>query len=280
MNCVFNGIGMDYHGGSSAGGFGNGGFSGEASQGSGGRGGNRKSYDEQTIQPCTIRMLLNALPEGGSDDTGSLELSDGRKLHHVVIVGAIRDFTDNSTNTEYQIEDGTGLIIAKQWIDNNDCAAKLEMRQLSMKENIYVKIIGSLKYYDGQVQLIADSIRPLTTGNELTCHMLEVVYVGEKHKNSRNAAPRNSLISNPGVGFGGEGVVLQRSGGSEGVRDSVVNYIRSEGEKQDIGANVQNCVRVLSGEYPEKEILKAIEDLAAEGHIYSTYNEDHYKFAM
>jgi hypothetical protein len=34
------------------------------------------------------------------------------------------------------------------------------------------------------------------------------------------------------------------------------------------------------GKFNEGQIRNAIEDLASEGHIYSTINEDNYKFAM
>ena len=35
----------------------------------------------------------------------------------VTLVGTIRDITPQSTNVSYRIEDGTGMIDAKQWID-------------------------------------------------------------------------------------------------------------------------------------------------------------------
>lgn len=268
---------MDYQGGSGGGG-GGGGFAGESSQGSGGRGGARKNYDEQTLQPCTIGMILGATED---HDSGSLELADGRKLHHVVIVGAVKECSHNSTNCLYDIEDGTGLIVVKQWVDQNDCAAKFEMRQKCLHENIYVKVVASPKYYDGNIQLIAESIRPLSTGNELTHHLLEVVYAGEKFKNRHNiAAPQQTLMNNPGVGFGYRGPALNRSSGDGDILGVVLNHIRKEGEKKEAGSHVNEVINYLGAQYSETEVRKAIEDLAAEGHIYSTVNEDHYKFAQ
>jgi hypothetical protein len=246
---------MDYQGGNSAGGFGSSGFGIEGSQGSGGRGSGRKNYDEQTIQPCTVSMIIRARPEPGADN--SIELPDGRKVHHIVFVGAIKDFTENSTNIIYEIEDGTGLIEVKQWVDQNDSTAKLEMRQLCMKDNIYVKVVALPKHYDGNVQLVAESIRPIVSGNELSCHLLDVVYAGEKLKNrSMFVAPQTSLIG------------------------SVSHFIRIEGDKSDVGAEIAKCVSQLGAKYGEEAVRKVIEELAAEGLIYSTATEDYYKFAM
>jgi replication factor A2 len=290
---------MDYQGGS-GGGFNNGGGGGFAgnnlsSQGSGSRtGGARKSYDEQTITPCTIGMLLNSIPEaGGGDSGGALELADGRKLHHVSIVGAIRDITENSTNVLIGLEDGTGLVSIKQWLDQNDCSAKYELRSAIIKkgENVYVKVIGSPKYYDGNIQLIADSVRHLSSGNELVHHMLDTIYTGEKYKAKHSIMPPRSLMgSNYGVGFGANSTAtpLQarslntaRGGVGGTTQDDVLHFIRTEGAvNQDMGVNVKQVVNYLRNQHSEKEIRSAISELATGGFIYSTLDEEHYQFAL
>ena len=57
------------------------------------------------------------------------------------------------------------------------------MRREVSKENVYVRIIGKIvQYTDGQRLIVADNIRKVSTGNELTHHLLEVVHSGEKHK--------------------------------------------------------------------------------------------------
>lgn len=266
--------GMDYQGGSSSGGFGASGFSMENSQGSGGKGSGRKNYDEQTIQPCTVSMILRARPEPDN----SLELPDGRKVHHVVFVGAIKEYTENSTNIIYEVEDGTGIIEVKQWVDQNDSAAKLEMRQICMKENIYVKIVALPKHYDGNIQLVAESIRPVVSGNELSCHLLDVVYAGERLKNrSMFVAPQASLLSSSTIGAVGR--QLQKASDRD-VKDAVANFIRVEGNKSDLGAEIAKCVSVLGGQYGEHAVRKVIDELAAEGLIYSTATEEYYKYAI
>jgi replication factor A2 len=278
---------MDYQGGGSgsSGGFGNSGFGGgmeSGSQGSGSRSNGRKNYDEQTIQPCTVGMIRRARPEPGSDN--ALELPDGRKVHHIALVGAIKEYQENSTNVIYEIEDGTGLIDVKQWVDENDNSAKLAMRQLVLKENIFVKVVALPKYYDGNIQLVAESIRPIANGNELSCHLLDVVYTGEKLKNQGMfVAPQASLIgsshNNNNMGSIG-GRPLQMTNHDRNVKDAVSQFIRVEGDKSEIGAEIAQCIRLLGGQYGEQSVRKVVEELAAEGLIYSTASEDYYKFAM
>ena len=99
---------MDYHGDNGGGGFSAGGGGG-SQPASGGRSSTRRSPDEQAVLPVTWCMLLQATTV---DDRP--QLADGRFLHRVRLVAAVRSFEDMSTNIEYQVEDGTGLVRVKQ----------------------------------------------------------------------------------------------------------------------------------------------------------------------
>lgn len=268
---------MDYQGGG-GGGFGGGGGGGQQS---GGRA--RRSYDEQTIIPVTVKMALAAQPDEGTDASGRLQLEDGRSIYHVKLIGATRAVEDYSTNVVYQIEDGTGLVEVKQWLDDSACAAVAEMRQQTLREHIYVQVIGQIKDFDGKKMIIADSVRPLATGNQITHHMLEVVYSAEKSKRKTTFVPQTA-VNNTGVGFG-----MQRAGGAplassigagDSLREAVINFVRNYGEQTEMGASVGDCARHLNGKYSEAAIRQMMTDLCIEGHIYSTVDEDHYKFAM
>lgn len=225
------GGGGGYNDSSGGGGFNSGG-------GSGGTPRARKSYDEQTLIPVTARMILTST----NNPEGTLALRDGRELHHVKFLGAVRSFEDQSTNVTFSIEDGTGLVDVKQWLDVNDCAAIAEMRQECLQEHVYVKIIGQVKDYDGKKTLVAHTIRRLSTTNELTHHMLEVVYSSELFQRKDSiVGGAMAMATGGGVGFGGGGApVAQASGnhagGQDDVRDQVLNFIRTEGSKLYYGA--------------------------------------------
>ena len=95
------------------------------------------------------------------------QLADGRVLHRVRFVAAVRSVEDMSTNIEYEVEDGTGAIKVKEWLDDHKENAKTaELREQTKREHVYIKITGQLKDYNGNKQVVADSIRPLSTGNE------------------------------------------------------------------------------------------------------------------
>jgi replication factor A2 len=269
---------MDYQGGSGGGGFVGGGGSGDFSSPPNSASGRpRRSNDEQTIQPVTVGMILNATP---LESDKIFQLSDGRKVYHIKLVGAVRSYVDQSTNCLYEIEDGTGLLEVKQWTDANaECSALTELREQTQRENIYVRIVGTIQEYNGKKTVLADSVRPLTTGNELTHHILDVVYAGE-----RAHQPKTSYGIGFMAGFGvpaapssSRGPALQATVGG-GVREAVIAFIKTNGDPTEEGANILQCIQQLN--YPEQDIRKIIDELSSEGHIYSTIDENNYKFAM
>lgn len=294
--------GMDYQGDTAGGGGGGGFYTGGGGYGSQGRdsygsqgvgrstsggGGARRNYDEQTYIPVTIRMVYGATPDPTTGD-GSLTLLDGRKVSTIILVAAVRSFTDQSTNILYQVEDGTGLLDVKHWLDDNEGSTMAELREQTLKENIYLKIIGQIKDYEGKKMVVANSIRPLTTGNELTHHMLQVTYSAEKFKRADSIVAPPSRIGSSGIGFGSHNPghsSMMTSGRSTGMgnalKDLVMDFIRLEGEMSERGADIRKCIQQLKLQnHSESDIRRVVEDLSGEGHIYSTIDDDHYNYAQ
>ena len=261
--------GLDYQGDTGGGGFSAGG----SQPASGGRSSTRRSPDEQTVVPLTVCMLLQATMV---DDRP--QLTDGRVLHRVRLVGAVRSYEDMSTNIEYQVEDGTGLIRVKQWLDDQKENSKTaELREQTKQEHVYIKITGQLKDYNGNKQIVADSIRPLSTGNELAHHMLEVVYMEQKYRDQQKQPVFAGGFGQPAAfrPMPTVGSPLQSTGNGQGdnVQDRVLAAFRSANSEQ--GINIMECAKMLPN-IPESTIRQVIENLAAEGTIYSTVDEDHF----
>jgi replication factor A2 len=217
---------MDFQG-DSGGGFQN------SSQGGGGGGGGsqqkftRRSYDEQTLIPVTVHMAMTTSNDPSNE--GNLLLEDGRKIATVKLVGAVRNVSDFSTNVVYELEDGTGLLEVKQWLDDNDCSAMADLRQRTLQEAIYLKVVGQIKDYEGKKMLVANSVMPISSGNEIAHHMLQVVYSAEKHKRADSiVAP---MAMNSGVGFGAP-VSRSMVGGSSGgddLKSKVIYVMKQQG---------------------------------------------------
>ena len=270
--------GMDFQGGDSGGGFSsNDNNFGGGSQGSPNK--QRRNYDEQTLIPVTISMAYKARQDssGGND---VLTLEDGRALHSVKIIGAVRSADIQSTNIMYTIEDGTGALNVKQWADDNDAEAIGEMKRQNAKEGIYVKVIGQISDYDGKKQLVANSVQALSSANELTHHLLEVMYSAEKYKQADSIVSAPMMHNNSGMAFGNNNSMQQQMGGgddSSSLKERVLQFLREN--DSETGASIETCIQQMS-DVAEADIRQAAEHLSEEGQIYSTINESYFKVAM
>lgn len=239
-----------------------------------------------------------------SGGTGHLALSDGRELSTVKFVGAVRSVDEQSTHVRYEVEDGTGLITVQQYIDDaTESTFTRNMRdKTTTTEHCYVRVIGQVKDYDNRKNVVGFSVRLLSTGNELTHHMLEVVHSGERCKkitrggggaSTMNPYGTNMSMSSP------QPVKLDYSmqqqppqyqqqhslnnaenGNNQGLHDSVLSFIQNQGDKAEVGADLNECIKTLAGKFSEAEVRKSIDHLSSEGHIYSTINETKFKYAM
>lgn len=220
-------------------------------------------------------MINRSRPDTAGGD-GSLILEDGRKVAMVKLVATARSVEDHSTNIVYTMEDGTGLIDVKQWHDDNECTALQEIRQQTAKEHVYVKVVGQIKDYEGNKIVMANSVRPLTTANELTHHMLDVVYSAERYKRADSIVA--SVPMSSGIGFGGPQVAAT-TGGDDPMKDALLHLFKSAPDNGQ-GIHVSVAIDSLKGSYPEPDIRKTIEALSEEGLIYSTVSDDHFQFAQ
>ncbi len=129
---------------------------------------------EHTLIPVMAKMIHSAVW-----DLERFVLKDGQPLHMVKLVGAIRNFCVNIKHVQIDVEDGTGLVQVILWRKEKECTAQ---RCLIDKCNSkrYICVIGEVEDYYGVHEIIAFNVRPVSSGNEVTHHFLEVAYLFEK----------------------------------------------------------------------------------------------------
>jgi len=74
------------------------------------------SKDRNSLIPLTIRQLVTANRE---DDIYKV---DGAELSTIKIMGMASNFEEHSTNVNFKVNDGTGVIDCKQWIEKESRA--------------------------------------------------------------------------------------------------------------------------------------------------------------
>jgi replication factor A2 len=108
-----------------------------------------------------------------------VRFKDGRPLHMVKLVGAIRNFCENIKHIQIDVEDGLGLVWVILWRKEIECTAQSQMIH-KCNSNRYIHVIGEVEDYYGVHKIIAFDVQPASSGNEVTHHFLEVAYSFEK----------------------------------------------------------------------------------------------------
>ncbi len=97
----------------------------------------------------------------------------------VKLVGAVRNFRENIKHVQINVEDGTGFVRVILWRKEKECTAQNQMIH-KCNSNRFICVIGEAEGYYGVHKLIAFGVRPVSSGNEVTHHVLEVAYSFEK----------------------------------------------------------------------------------------------------
>ncbi len=97
----------------------------------------------------------------------------------VKLVGAVWNFRVNIKHIQVNVEDGTGLVRVILWRKEKECTAQHCLID-KCNSYCYICVIGEVKDYYGVHEIIAFNVRPVSSGNEVTHHFLEVAYSLEK----------------------------------------------------------------------------------------------------
>uniref|UniRef100_A0A7S2SSA9 Replication protein A C-terminal domain-containing protein n=2 Tax=Rhizochromulina marina TaxID=1034831 RepID=A0A7S2SSA9_9STRA len=270
-------------GGGSGGGF-------MASQTDGASPGTKKaSRDRQTVIPFTIRQIKGATI-GHADDPVKI---DGVELAQVRLVANVMQVTEQSTYVVYDVEDCTGMIQVKMWNDQDE-NEMTATRRAACRQGVYVRIHAYLKVFNGQISVTAVDIRPVEDQNEITCHMLEAIYIHLQHTQGPKQAPATAAgwnSTSSGFGTGGfnpppgnnlsSTMALEGVSGNSGftpVQAKALEAVNQIDSMDGPGVHVQAIVQQLgTSGFDAGAVRAAVEFLASEGHLYSTVDEEHYK---
>ncbi len=97
----------------------------------------------------------------------------------VKLVCAVRNFCGNIKHVQIDVEDGTGLLRVILWRNKRECTAQHCFLD-KCNSNCYICVIREVKDYYVVHKIIAFDVQPVSSGNEVTHHFLEVAYSFEK----------------------------------------------------------------------------------------------------
>ncbi len=196
---------------------------------------------------------------------------DGMEVTQVTLVGMVRAVSPQTTNVTLRLDDGTGVIEVKQWLD----ADKQDDPRGSYQLDAYVRVWGRLKSFNNKRHVGAHVIKPVTDFNEVNYHLLESTYVhlfftkpAAGGAGAGGAADDDSMFVDGGAGAGGNGPSL--SGVSARAR-KMFNWMQGA-ETGNEGINIHVIAQNTGMTIPEA--LAASEELIQQGLIYTTVDDE------
>lgn len=211
----------------------------------------------------------------------SLQLPSSRHQAHkpqLSFVGQIHSVSPQATNTTFRIDDGTGLVDVKQWIDSD---ADPETAKTLPSEGQYIHVWGRLKEFNNKRHVACHVLRPITDFNEISMHLLEATAV---HLYFTRGPPgdANGAVKAEGGMFvdGGYGATNGGVAGGAGkkipanisaVGRKVFTYLQNAPQNNE-GLHVHQIASNLN--IPANEVFKAGDELLGNGLIYTTVDDE------
>ncbi|KAF7729440.1 replication factor A protein 2 [Apophysomyces ossiformis] len=224
----------------------------------------RKPMGEQTLRPVTLKQIRNAQVH---QDT-SFKI-DGADVTQVTFVAVIRQVQEMTTNYSYTMEDGTGLIEVRRWVEQNETAEETQQRR-ELVPDLYVRVYGRLNNFNNRISCVAFAIRPITDYNEISYHFLDAIYT---HVTFTRPSSGTDVVMGQASSYGGMDV---GSGGSSDIHKRVIDTIKMYQDREE-GASVDQIIQRMQGLYNENAVREAIDYLTNEGHCYTTIDDYHIK---
>ncbi|KAL8705075.1 MAG: hypothetical protein Q9201_001801 [Fulgogasparrea decipioides] len=270
-------------GGAGGGGFMSGSQGGGSSQPNAGRG----TISRETLRPCTIKQVLDASQPHPDADFKI----DDVEVQQLTFVGQIRNISTQTTNITYKLDDGTGTVEVKQWIDaetNNNMDMMVDTsagaghgarqtKESGLVENEWARVWGRLKAFNNRRHVGAHVIRPVTDKMEIQYHLLEATYVHLYFtrgplEDSSGGGKVNGQQMDGQYGGDNETSIGGRQMPSVSANARRVYQCLKESPQNNEGLHVQNIAASLR--MPVTEVMKAGDELLTQSMIFTTVDDN------
>ena len=235
--------------------------------------GAKRSYGKDTLRPVTIKQLIDAHhPHPDAEHF----MIDGAETTQVTFVGQIRNISKQTTNVTYKLDDGTGSIEVKVWIDAETHANQDESStKAEPAEQQYVRVWGRMKAFNNRRHVGATIVRPIQDYNEIQYHLLEATVV---HLHF-SRGPLDSIQAKGGAnGMGNGGFQQQNGNAGTGLPPSAstaarrIHKVLMDTDQGMEGLHIQTIAMQTGLDI--MEVQKAGDELQGLGLIYTTVDDN------
>ena len=211
----------------------------------------------------------------------------------MTLLGTIREITPQSTNVSYRIEDGTGMIDAKQWVDAEQGATTSDLTyrfplhfphtytlaNSKYSRNMYVRVTGQLKSFNSKRHIGVHHIRKITDHNEVIFHLLEATSI---HLFNTRGPPGGAKTGQSFSRNDTMDEIIQGTTSNSNANPALdhlepfqrqIMLLVHNAPPTNEGLHVQTIAQNL--QMPIAKVMGAVEQLTTDGLLYTTIDDDH-----
>ncbi|KAF9897254.1 replication factor A protein 2, partial [Lobosporangium transversale] len=189
-------------------------------------------------------------------------------------------FVRQATQHIYHIEDGTGEIDGKRFTVDDEDPAEYD----NIVEGTYVRIVGNLKEYQQRLSVNVHSIRPIKDKNEITYHLLEVIYThvnftrskigGTNMNNMGMMMPTSQNNFNNHSSAGVDGLSVKTGDLPQKIAEMFQNR-----PNKDVSVHRRDIISKFAPVVGSAEAVNnVVESMIQNGFVYTVEDDDHLQF--
>uniref|UniRef100_A0A6B2LDB7 Replication protein A C-terminal domain-containing protein n=1 Tax=Arcella intermedia TaxID=1963864 RepID=A0A6B2LDB7_9EUKA len=220
----------------------------------------------------------------------------------VSVVGLILDDSAQATYLNFTIDDGTGQIDVRIWIDNEESNPYIEHHKQEWVAGVYVRVVGTIRAFSTKRNIIGHRLIAIEDFNEITFHSLEVLHTHlvqtrenptvaasspvklaisrqtnkplptkqpppqkpqQKHQQIQQQQQQQSFIEESDEAF-------------NPTQQAIIRLLKNS--KSPNGVHIDVIVEKLSTVAKKPQILREVEFLNGEGHLFTTTDDKHFSY--
>ncbi|CUM64030.1 uncharacterized protein PRCAT00001618001 [Priceomyces carsonii] len=223
--------------------------------------GSQKQQLRSSLTPVTIKQINEA----------TQPVPDGEfKIHNVELnfisfIGVVRKVDNNTSAVIISVEDGTGTIDVRKWVDEQSTSASEESEKYEKELNKYVFICGALKEFNGKKNIQHATIRPVVDSNEILYHNLSAIAC---HLKAHGVTAKSKVDDKK------ENLFVKDSNGMElpkSMSDKVYDVLKEYSGTMPEGVPCQLIAQKLN--ITDDVALNICSELSDGGKVYSGYDD-------
>lgn len=216
----------------------------------------QKQQTRNSLSPVTIKQI-NESSQPYPD--GDFQINKVN-LNMVSFIGVIRQIDDRKSAISISLEDGTGTITIRKWIDESITTSAEEIAKYEALKGRYVYCTGALKAFQDSKTIQNATIREITDHNEIVYHFLQAVLIHLKAQGI-TAGSKNGLFVDNGKS-------------SQSLDDMVLEIIQNNSAAMSEGVPIQLISQKLN--ITDVQAQERCTELVTYGKIYAAYDDQAY----